>query len=92
MLQILNKESAFVRYKTVELIRELKEEECKIKTTITKGAIECKFIQFELKFINILRKEEKGEEAKELRHDNLIVSIKSEIELLYNMGSSPQNF
>ena len=32
------------------------------------------------KLINILRKEEKGEEAKELRHANLIRSIESEIE------------
>ena len=44
------------------------------------------------KLINILRKEEKGEEAKELRHDNLIVSIKSEIEVLNNLGISLQNF
>ena len=44
------------------------------------------------KLINILRREEKGEEAKELRHDNLIASIKSEIELLYNMGISLLNF
>ena len=44
------------------------------------------------KLINILRKEEKGEEAKELRHANLIRSIESEIELLYNMGISLQNF
>ena len=38
------------------------------------------------KLINVLRKEEKGEEAKELRHDNLIASTRNEIELLYNMG------
>ena len=44
------------------------------------------------KLINILRKEEKGEEAIELRHDNLIASIKSEIELLNNLGISLQNF
>lgn len=44
------------------------------------------------KLINILRKEEKGEEAIELRHDNLMSSIKSEIELLYNMGISLLNF
>ena len=31
MLQILNKESAFVRYKTAELIRELKEENARLK-------------------------------------------------------------
>ena len=31
MLQILNKESAFVRYKTTELIRELKEENAKLQ-------------------------------------------------------------
>ena len=44
------------------------------------------------KLINILRKEEKGEEAKELRHDNLIASIKSEIEVLNNLGISLLNF
>ena len=44
------------------------------------------------KLINILRREEKGEGAKELRHDNLIASIKSEIELLYNAGISLLNF
>ena len=44
------------------------------------------------KLINILRKEEKGEEAKELRHDTLMASIRKEIELLYNMGISLQNF
>ena len=31
MLQMLNKESAFVRYKTTELIRELKEENAKLQ-------------------------------------------------------------
>ena len=30
--------------------------------------------------------------AKELRHDNLIASIRKEIELLYNMGISLQKF
>ena len=44
------------------------------------------------KLINILRKEEKGEEAKELRHDTLMASIRKEIELLYNMGISLYNF
>ena len=44
------------------------------------------------KLINVLRKEEKGEEAKELRHDNLIASIKSEIEVLNNLGISLLNF
>ena len=44
------------------------------------------------KLINILRKEEKGEGAIELRHDTLMASIRKEIELLYNMGISLQNF
>ena len=44
------------------------------------------------KLINILRREEKGKEAKELRHDNLIASIKSEIEVLNNLGISLLNF
>ena len=44
------------------------------------------------KLINILRKEEKGEGAIELRHDNLIASIKSEIEVLNNLGISLLNF
>ena len=44
------------------------------------------------KLINILRKEEKGEEAIELRHDNLIASIESEIEVLNNLGISLLNF
>ena len=44
------------------------------------------------KLINILRKEEKGEGAMELRHDTLMASIRKEIELLYNMGISLQNF
>ena len=44
------------------------------------------------KLINILRREEKGEEAKELRHDSLMGSIRNEIELLYNVGISLQNF
>ena len=38
MLQMLNKESAIVRYKTTKLIKELKEEKCKITTTIAKGS------------------------------------------------------
>ena len=38
MLQMLNKESAIVRYKTIKLIKELKEEKCKITTTIAKGS------------------------------------------------------
>ena len=44
------------------------------------------------KLINILRKEEKGEGAIELRHDTLMASIRKEIELLYNMGISLYNF
>ena len=44
------------------------------------------------KLINILRKEEKGEGAIELRHDTLMASIRKEIELLYNAGISLQNF
>lgn len=44
------------------------------------------------KLINILRREEKGEEAKELRHDSLMRSIKNEIEVLNNLGITPQNF
>ena len=42
--------------------------------------------------INILRKEEKGEEAKELRHANLIRSIESEIESLKNLEIAELNF
>ena len=37
------------------------------------------------KLINILRKEEKGEGAIELRHANCIRSIESEIESLKNL-------
>ena len=44
------------------------------------------------KLINILRKEEKGEEAKELRHANLIRSIESEIESLKNLEIAELNF
>ena len=44
------------------------------------------------KLINILRREEKGKEAKELRHDNLMRSIKSEIEILNNLGFNDLNF
>ena len=44
------------------------------------------------KLINILRKEEKGKEAKELAHFNLMIGIKSEIEVLNNLGISLQNF
>ena len=44
------------------------------------------------KLINILRREEKGEEAKELAHFNLMISIKSEIETLKSLGISPLNF
>ena len=44
------------------------------------------------KLINILRKEEKGEEAKELLHNTLMRSIRNEIELLYNAGISLYNF
>ena len=44
------------------------------------------------KLINILRKEEKGEGAKELLHNTLMRSIRNEIELLYNAGISPYNF
>ena len=39
MLQMLNKESAIVRCKTIKLIKELKEEKCKITTTIAIGVI-----------------------------------------------------
>ena len=35
---MLNKESAIVRCKTIKLIKELKEEKCKITTTIAKGS------------------------------------------------------
>ena len=42
--------------------------------------------------INILRREEKGEKAKELAHFNLMISIKSEIETLKSLGISPLNF
>ena len=42
--------------------------------------------------INILRREEKGKEAKELAHFNLMISIKSEIETLKSLGISPLNF
>ena len=44
------------------------------------------------KLINILRREEKGKEAKELAHFNLMISIKSEIETLKSLGISPLNF
>ena len=44
------------------------------------------------KLINILRKEEKGEEAKELRHANLIRSMESEIESLKNLEIAELNF
>ena len=44
------------------------------------------------KLINVLRKEEKGEEAKELLHNTLMRSIRNEIELLYNAGISLYNF
>ena len=44
------------------------------------------------KLINVLRKEEKGEEAKELRHANLIRSIESEIESLKNLEIAELNF
>ena len=44
------------------------------------------------KLINILRREEKGKEAKELRHDNLMASIKSEIESLKNLEIAELNF
>ena len=37
MLQILNKGSAIVRCKTIKLIKELKEEKCKITITIAKS-------------------------------------------------------
>ena len=42
--------------------------------------------------INILRREEKEEKAKELAHFNLMISIKSEIETLKSLGISPLNF
>ena len=44
------------------------------------------------KLINVLRKEEKGEEAKELRHDNLVVSIRKEIESLKGLEIADLNF
>ena len=44
------------------------------------------------KLINILRKEEKGEEAKELRHDNLVASIRKEIESLKGLEIADLNF
>ena len=44
------------------------------------------------KLINVLRKEEKGEEAKELRHDNLVVSIRKEIESLKGLEIAELNF
>ena len=44
------------------------------------------------KLINILRREEKGKEAKELRHDNLMASIESEIESLKNLEIAELNF
>lgn len=43
------------------------------------------------KLINILRKEEKGEEAKELLHKTLMASIRSEIETLSNLGIAGKN-
>ena len=39
MLQILNKESAFVRYKTAELIRELKEENARVHSKILRSQL-----------------------------------------------------
>ena len=44
------------------------------------------------KLINVLRKEEKGEEAKELLHNTLMRSIRNEIEILYKAGISLYNF
>ena len=44
------------------------------------------------KLINVLRREEKGKEAKELRHDNLVVSIRKEIESLKGLEIADLNF
>ena len=44
------------------------------------------------KLINILRREEKGEEAKELLHKNLMGSIKNEIESLKGLETAGINF
>ena len=49
------------------------------------------FIECE-KQLKEVRKEEKGEEAKELRHANLIRSIESEIESLKNLEIAELNF
>ena len=43
------------------------------------------------KLINILRREEKGEKAIELAHKSLMASIRSEIEVLNNLGISEKN-
>ena len=84
ILQMLNKESAIVRYKTAELIEGLKEENKQLKQQLQKEVIECKYIHSERKFIHLIcvytylpnGKEEKGEEAIELRHANLMASIR----------------
>ena len=53
MLQMLNKESAIVRCKTVKLIKELKEENARLQQ-LQKEVIECKYIHSERKFIHLI--------------------------------------
>ena len=51
---MLNKESAIVRYKTAELIKELKEENARLQQQLQKEVIECKYIHSECKFIHLI--------------------------------------